>query len=96
MIDILTSEDMENRSLCIFQYLTLYYTISHCIFAQYIHICIHTKAYPGLLIYQSKNIAGADQAKILLWGIWSGERRGIPGPCHQEKYFEVESPLNPI
>jgi hypothetical protein len=26
LIDIFTSEDMENMSLCIFQYLTLYYT----------------------------------------------------------------------
>jgi hypothetical protein len=28
VIDILTSEDMENMSLCISQYLTLYYIIS--------------------------------------------------------------------
>jgi hypothetical protein len=28
MIDIFTSEDMENISLCIFQYLTLYYTVN--------------------------------------------------------------------
>jgi hypothetical protein len=27
VFDILTSEDMENMSLCIFQYLTLYYII---------------------------------------------------------------------
>jgi hypothetical protein len=27
MIDIFISEDMENISLCIFQYLTLYYII---------------------------------------------------------------------
>jgi hypothetical protein len=27
VIDIFTSEDMENISLCIFQYLTLYYII---------------------------------------------------------------------
>ena len=28
VIDIFTSEDMENISLCIFQYLTLYYIIN--------------------------------------------------------------------
>jgi hypothetical protein len=28
MIDIFTSEDMENMSLCIYQYLTLYYIIN--------------------------------------------------------------------
>jgi hypothetical protein len=28
VIDIFTSEDMENISLCIFQYLTLYYMIN--------------------------------------------------------------------
>ena len=32
MIDIFTSEDMENISLCIFQYLTLYYIINGNIF----------------------------------------------------------------
>jgi hypothetical protein len=32
MIDIFTSEDMENISLCIFQYLTLYYIIIKNIF----------------------------------------------------------------
>ena len=30
-IDIFTSEDMENISLCIFQYLTLYYIIKNTI-----------------------------------------------------------------
>ena len=29
VIDIFTSEDMENISLCIFQYLTLYYIINY-------------------------------------------------------------------
>jgi hypothetical protein len=33
VIDIFTSEDMENISLCIFQYLTLYYIINmHTLF----------------------------------------------------------------
>jgi hypothetical protein len=32
VIDILTSEDMENISLCIFQYLTLYYIINLIIY----------------------------------------------------------------
>jgi hypothetical protein len=31
VIDIFTSEDMENISLCIFQYLTVYYIIILCI-----------------------------------------------------------------
>ena len=31
VIDIFTSEDMENISLCIFQYLTLYYIIKMAI-----------------------------------------------------------------
>jgi hypothetical protein len=29
VIDIFTSEDMENISLCIFQYLTVYFSVSH-------------------------------------------------------------------
>jgi hypothetical protein len=32
VINIFTSEDMENISLCIFQYLTLYYIIKSIIF----------------------------------------------------------------
>jgi hypothetical protein len=35
VIDIFTSEDMENISLCIFQYLTLYYIININIWASY-------------------------------------------------------------
>jgi hypothetical protein len=31
VIDIFTSEDMENISLCIFQYLTLYYIINNLV-----------------------------------------------------------------
>ena len=40
MIDIFTSEDMENISLCIFQYLTFYYIINIYIYIINIYIYI--------------------------------------------------------
>ncbi len=39
VIDIFTSEDMENISLCIFRYLTLYYIIN--IYILYLNIYIY-------------------------------------------------------
>jgi hypothetical protein len=44
VIDIFTSEDMENMSLCIFQYLTVYYVIKFIIFVGqrlFINLVLH-------------------------------------------------------
>jgi hypothetical protein len=40
VIDIFTSEDMENMSLCIFQYLALYYIINCCIQSFRVHVYV--------------------------------------------------------
>jgi hypothetical protein len=40
VIDIFTSEDMENISLCIFQYLTLYYIINFIIIRTFYKLCL--------------------------------------------------------
>jgi hypothetical protein len=55
VIDIFTSEDMENISLCIFQYLTLYYIINGKYFTVYFQ---HLTLYYIIKLYKCFQNAG--------------------------------------
>ena len=55
MIDIFTSEDMENMSLCISQYLTLYYIIRHFI-GDVLYLCIILLGFTNYSRAKKKNV----------------------------------------